>query len=220
LSEHGYHNGMGRKVKTHKERWEQGFAALSKYRRRKGHCCPPGHYRESKFNLGRWVISQRYLKDDLSLERKRRLDKIGFVWNRRDHSWERGFAALAKFKQRERHCCVPILHREGSAQTWKLGFSSAQNKERNVAQTKGAVKQNRLCVESAEGRKFTFTIKTRQRSSSFFGGVLCLGWAVTNTMPMQATKPTSCSVPTKAGAITGSVTDLPRSSDDETVMAT
>jgi Helicase associated domain len=70
-----YYNGMKRKLfKTHKDRWEQGFAALSKFRRRKRHCLPSRHHLEGKFKLGQWVTTQRYLKDDLSVERKRRLD--------------------------------------------------------------------------------------------------------------------------------------------------
>jgi len=39
---------------------------------------------EGKYNLGAWVVVQRYRKDNLSVERKRRLDSIGFVWNWRD----------------------------------------------------------------------------------------------------------------------------------------
>src|SRR5215469_9028017 len=97
---------------THKDRWEQSFAALRKFRRRTGHCCPPQRYVEAKFNLGAWVVTQRCRKDDLSVERKRHLDRIGFVWNWRDYAWERGFAALLRFKQREGHCRVNGLHRE------------------------------------------------------------------------------------------------------------
>jgi hypothetical protein len=98
---------------THKDRWEQGFAALCKFRRRKGHCCPPQRHVEGKYNLGPWVITQRYRKHDLSVERKKRLDRIGFVWNWRDFAWEQGFAALVKFRRREGHCRVHHLHHEG-----------------------------------------------------------------------------------------------------------
>jgi Helicase associated domain len=42
---------------THKDRWEQGFAALCKFRKRKGHCCPPQVYVEGKYNLGSWAIT-------------------------------------------------------------------------------------------------------------------------------------------------------------------
>jgi hypothetical protein len=134
---------------THKDRWERGFAALCKFRRRKGHCCPPLRHVESKynkFNLGSWVSNQRYRRDGLSVERKRRLDKVGFVWSGRDFAWERGFAALLKFKRREGHCRIRGLHREGD---YKLGWWVAvqRKKERNVAQTESAVKQSRLCVE-------------------------------------------------------------------------
>jgi hypothetical protein len=68
-------------IRTHEERWEQGFAALSKFRKRKRHCWPSRDYLQGKFKLGQWVTTQRYLKDDLSVERKKRLDTIGFVWN-------------------------------------------------------------------------------------------------------------------------------------------
>jgi hypothetical protein len=126
---------MKRKLtKAHKDRWERGFAALSKFRRRKGHCCPPRYHVEGKYNLGDWVTAQRYLKDDLSVERKRRLDRIGFVWNWRDFAWERGFAALLKFKRREGHCCVPIQHREGN---FRLGYwISVQRRKKNKMSAK------------------------------------------------------------------------------------
>jgi Helicase associated domain len=129
LNARSYYNGMKRKlIKTHKERWEQGLAALSKFRKRKRHCCPSRHHLEGKFKLGRWVNTQRYLKDDLSVERKKRLDRIGFVWNWREYLWERGFAALSKFKHREGHCRVPIYHREGN---FRLGYwVSTQRRKR------------------------------------------------------------------------------------------
>jgi hypothetical protein len=129
LNARSYYNGMKQKlIKTHKERWEQGLAALSKFRKRKRHCCPSRHHLEGKFKLGRWVNTQRYFKDDLSVERKKRLDRIGFVWNWREYLWERGFAALLKFKRREGHCRVPIRHREGN---FRLGYwVSTQRRKR------------------------------------------------------------------------------------------
>ena len=67
------------------DRWEKGFAALFRFRARKGHCCPSRYHIEGKFKLGTWVITQRYCKDNLSAERKRRLDEIGFVWDWTDY---------------------------------------------------------------------------------------------------------------------------------------
>jgi hypothetical protein len=116
-------------IKTHKDRWERGFKALSKFRKRNRHCRPSRYHLEGKFKLGQWVVTQRYLKDDLSIERKRRLDAIGFVWDWLDHLWEQNFSALKKFKRRKGHCCVPIIYKEGDL---KLGWWVAtQRRNRN-----------------------------------------------------------------------------------------
>jgi hypothetical protein len=74
---------------------------------------------EGNFKLGQWVSIQRYREDSVPVERKRRLDAIGFVWDWRDYRWEQNFAALSKFKRREGHCCVPIRHNEGNV---RLGW--------------------------------------------------------------------------------------------------
>jgi Helicase associated domain len=105
--------------KADKERWERGFKALSKFRAREGHCCPWRQHIEGVFKLGQWVSVQRRRKNLLPSQRKRRLDAIGFVWDWRAYRWEQGFAALLKFKRREKHCRVPIFHNEGRI---KLGW--------------------------------------------------------------------------------------------------
>ncbi len=105
--------------RSNTDHWEKGFAALSKFRARERHCCPSRLHVEGNFNLGLWVSTQRSRKDLLLLERKRRLDAIGFVWDWRDLLWEQGFTALLKFKRREGHCRVPALHNEGN---YKLGY--------------------------------------------------------------------------------------------------
>jgi helicase associated protein len=105
--------------KSNIERWERGFTALSKFRTREGHCCPSRRHVENGYELGQWVSVQRYRKDVLPIDRKRRLDAIGFVWDWRDDLWEQNFAALLKFKRRKGHCCVPTLHRESDL---KLGW--------------------------------------------------------------------------------------------------
>jgi hypothetical protein len=95
--------------KSNNERWERGFAALSKFRAREGHCCPPRRYVEGKFKLGQWVSVQRYRKHFLPVERKRRLAAIGFVWDEFDDLWQQRFAALLKFRRYAGHCRVPDL---------------------------------------------------------------------------------------------------------------
>lgn len=98
--------------------WEKGFAALCKFRAREGHCCPSPDHTEDDFRLGQWVENQRIRKAFLPLEREKRLDAIGFIWNPRDHRWEKGFMTLLNFKEREGHCRVPYLHVEGN---YRLG---------------------------------------------------------------------------------------------------
>jgi len=85
--------------KPNTERRESGFAALGKFRAREGHCCPSQHHVEGGFKLGQWVSVQRYRKRLVPVERQRRLDGIGFVWDWRDYLWEQNFTALLKFKK-------------------------------------------------------------------------------------------------------------------------
>jgi hypothetical protein len=97
--------------------WEKGFAALKQFKAREKHCRVPRKHREGAFNLGTWVINQRNRRDTLSVQRRRRLDAIGFDWTLLPlarASWEKGIAALKQFKAREKHCRVPRKHQEGA----------------------------------------------------------------------------------------------------------
>ena len=95
------------------EQWEAGFGSLLKYKAREGHCLVPTDYLEGGFRLGQWVSVQRTTKSKLSEERCRRLNEIGFAWNKFDDQWEAGFNALLKYKAREGHCLVPTDYLEG-----------------------------------------------------------------------------------------------------------
>jgi hypothetical protein len=124
------------------ERWERGFAVLSEFREREGHCCPSRDRIEGKFYLGQWVSIQRYRKDFLSPERKRRLDAIGFVWDWRDQLWEQNFAALLKYKQREGHCCVSTYYRESNS---KLGWWVAtQRRNKKIMSAERRARLNKI----------------------------------------------------------------------------
>ena len=96
----------------------------------------------AKFRLGDWVSVQRYRKDLLSVERKRRLNAIGFVWDWREYLWEQNFVALLKFKRREGHCCVPTFHREDD---FKLGWWVAtQRRNRKEMSPERSARLNRV----------------------------------------------------------------------------
>jgi hypothetical protein len=92
-------------------KWEAGYAALLKFKEREGHCRVPTNLIEDGYRLGQWVAVQRQAKPDLTEDRLRRLDELGFVWNVLEEQWESGYVALVKFKDREGHCIVPDKHR-------------------------------------------------------------------------------------------------------------
>ena len=74
-------NAIGFVLDYYDYRWEQGFTALLKFKRREGHCHVPTVHSEGNYKLGYWVSTQRRTKKEMSTERKARLNKIGFVWN-------------------------------------------------------------------------------------------------------------------------------------------
>ncbi len=95
------------------ESWEANFAALEKFKQREGHCRVPDKHQENGLKLKGWIGEQRMKRDRLSPEQLQRLNELGFSWNPLAETWEANFAALEKFKQRERHCRVPDKHQEG-----------------------------------------------------------------------------------------------------------
>ena len=94
------------------DRWEEGFSALMNFKEREGHINVPRNHKIDGFNLGSWVHNQRKKFDKLSTDSRRRLDELGFVWNRLDDRWEEGFSALKNFNEREGHCNVPSTYTE------------------------------------------------------------------------------------------------------------
>jgi hypothetical protein len=117
----------------HEIAWEKGFAALRLFKSREGHCRVPRGHEEGSFKLGTWVVNQRNRRNNLSVERRRRLDAIRFVWTLHMIPWETGFAALKEFKSREGHCRVPTGHEEGSF--WLGKWVSRQRNKKNTLST-------------------------------------------------------------------------------------
>ncbi len=92
--------------------WEEGFNNLEAFKLREGHCGVPTAFAENGFRLGHWVSTQRTKKNQMSADRRQRLDAVGFVWNQLTTDWEEGFSKLEIFKLREGHCRVPQLFAE------------------------------------------------------------------------------------------------------------
>ncbi|MBM4127789.1 MAG: hypothetical protein FJ247_10640 [Nitrospira sp.] len=60
--------------------WQEGFFYFQRFHQREGHCRVPERHHEEGYWLGGWVRNQRVKKDQLPLERRQRLDVLGFVW--------------------------------------------------------------------------------------------------------------------------------------------
>jgi len=99
--------------------WDEMFGRLLLFRSTHGHCRVPLAYKDKK--LGKWVQHQRSFanKGNLLPFRKRRLDNIGFDWDRHETDWEEGFRYLTMYKEREGDCLAPVDHEENG---FRLGI--------------------------------------------------------------------------------------------------
>ncbi len=132
-------NDLGFIWEVSTEQWEEGYAALFAYKERHGHCRMPRGRILNGFNLGSWVSNQRTLQDQLSPERKQRLDSLGFVWNELTARWEDAFSALSAYKEEHGHCRVPSGHKFNS-----FGLGSWVSKQRLRQEELSAKRKQRL----------------------------------------------------------------------------
>ncbi|CAB9507474.1 helicase [Seminavis robusta] len=109
------------------ERWQEQYLNLVEYRRQEGHCNVPFEYKEK--SIGRWVSNQRetQAKNLLPSERKKLLDKIGFIWNVKEHNkqeaWMTMYSAAHAFFHGNRHLNVPSKGRQPRPPTKKAAGS-------------------------------------------------------------------------------------------------
>ena len=94
-------------VEASTESWEFWFGLLEEYKEAKGHCRVPSAFKRDGYKFGQWVSDQRKKQNNLSPERKQRLDDIGFVWDELAEAWKEAFSKLVQFKKMEGHCRVP-----------------------------------------------------------------------------------------------------------------
>jgi superfamily II DNA or RNA helicase len=114
---------------AYSDSWKKGFSHLEVYKDRVGDCRVPANHLENGYKLGSWVIGQRYEKNQLSEEQRKRLDELGFDWDIYLREWEKAIGYLKTYKDRVGDCLVPYRHIENR---FKLGsWVGKQRREKN-----------------------------------------------------------------------------------------
>jgi superfamily II DNA or RNA helicase len=103
----------------HTGAWERGYTALTRFADREGHARVPRQNVEDGFRLGDWVAEQRSNQENISDERRDRLESApGWSWNAVQDSWLEHLERLKAFAEREGHTRVPVDYVENGM---KLG---------------------------------------------------------------------------------------------------
>ena len=93
--------------------WQHGYQELKLFYQTHGHFRVPG----KKKQLTSWIENQRTAKRNnlLLAEREQQLNAIGFIWSFKDikqTQWDINYQALCAFKQKYKHCFVPVKYKE------------------------------------------------------------------------------------------------------------
>ena len=108
--------------------WEKNYALLRAFVAREGHANVPATHKEDGERLGGWLAKQRErcqargMSEEerkakragapLSDEEVARLEAVGVAWDAVAAQWERKYALLRTFVEREGHANVPATHEE------------------------------------------------------------------------------------------------------------
>lgn len=92
--------------------WDETYGLLLAFVEREGHCRVLANYRTSNgYQLGTWVIAQRFKKDRLPPDRIAQLETVhGWTWDPHEDAWEIGFNSLRSYIEREGHGLVPYMY--------------------------------------------------------------------------------------------------------------
>ncbi|MDB4524163.1 Helicase associated domain protein [Akkermansiaceae bacterium] len=101
------------------EIWEIQFQKLLAYKKEHGDCLVP--QRKEKYKqLAAWVTGQRTAKRNgkLSVDKIKRLNEIGFVWDPIEEIWEINFKKLVAYKEEYGNCSIPRSFEDKQLFTW------------------------------------------------------------------------------------------------------
>jgi len=112
------------------EQFEKGFQETLLYKKRTGNPNVPLRYKtHDGFLLGRWQGHQRgnYKREELSGERIKRLDEIGFTWDMPEETFEKGFQETLLHKERTGNPNVPLRYK--TSEGFRLGIWQSTQKD-------------------------------------------------------------------------------------------
>jgi len=110
VAEASMHNGGAIVRNKYEERWNKMYGRLLKYKKQYKCTCVPRSYKADP-QLGPWVNIQRVRCNNLTAERKHRLDSIGFIWDAQDARWKEIYERLVAYKKKYKSTCVPNLYK-------------------------------------------------------------------------------------------------------------
>ncbi|MBF8276855.1 MAG: helicase [Candidatus Brocadiaceae bacterium] len=134
------------------ESFEQGFRETLKYKKQFGNANVPTAYKTLEdYPLGGWQHRQRQLfkKHKLALDRVKRLEEVGFVWDLFNDTFEKGFQETLKYK--EQFGVANVTNKYITPDEYKLGAWQATQKQ--------LYKQNKLSsvkIKMLEEIEFTW----------------------------------------------------------------
>ncbi|MDB4472930.1 helicase associated domain-containing protein [bacterium] len=109
-------DGLGFVWETLQEAWEVQFQKLEAYKEQYGDCLVPSTSQYA--HLVTWIGTQRTRKDKLGIEKIKRLDELGFVWDPHEEKWELQFQRLKAYKEEYGDCLVPRSFEDKKLAAW------------------------------------------------------------------------------------------------------
>jgi hypothetical protein len=95
-------------LKLREDSWDIRYKQLVQYKKTNGHI-DRIQVRKDHFQLGLWMETQMKGQNRLSSQRRKKLDAIGFAWDKEDFAeqrWEEMYTRLKTYKSKHGHCQV------------------------------------------------------------------------------------------------------------------
>jgi hypothetical protein len=144
---------IGFRFNPRDESWNEVYALLMEFKKSQGHCNVP-EKGSGNTKLARWIIDQRikWKKGKLSEAHIQRLNRLGFVWQMHDASWDGMYSRLLRFKDKWGHCEL----------SYKLGEDKQLSRwvrTQRTRRNRGLLKDERITLLDEIGFKWLQTFK-------------------------------------------------------------